>query len=117
MPLYTERLILINSCHYLPKDYNIKKTTKGKRMTTASYIQVRIDSETKQQAIKILKSQGWNMSDFLRYAVQSVVEQQAIPFKREVPKLSEMDKTVFGKLEQKAKTMTIDSLMKELGIS
>lgn len=85
-------------------------------MATESYIRARIDRETKQQAVEILKSQGWNMSDFLRFAVQSVVEKQTIPFKREVPELSEMDKIVFGKLEQKAKTMTIDSLMEELGI-
>lgn len=85
-------------------------------MANESYIRARIDNKTKQQAIEILKSQGWNMSDFLRFAVQSVVEKQAIPF-REEPTLSKMDKTVFGKLEQKAKAVTIDSLMEELGIN
>ena len=57
------------------------------------------------------------MSDFLRCVVQNVVEMQAVPFQREVPELSEMDKVVFGKLVQKAKTMTIDSLMEELEIN
>lgn len=85
-------------------------------MANESYIRARIDNETKQQAMEILKSQGWNMSDFLRCAVQSVVNEQKIPFQREVPELSEADIRLFGNIERAAKSMTKESLMKSLGL-
>lgn len=45
-----------------------------------SYISAKIDDSIKKQAIQVLKAQGWNMSDFLRYAVNRVVRENTIPF-------------------------------------
>lgn len=85
-------------------------------MTSQTYIHARIDHELKQQAVAILKSQGWNMADFLRYAVKTVVDEKQVPFKREVPTLSQTETALFAGLERSAQEMTIDNLMAKLGI-
>lgn len=45
-----------------------------------TYIRAKIDTDTKKQAIKTLKSMGISISDYIRMAVIQLANKKAIPF-------------------------------------
>ena len=45
-----------------------------------TYIRAKIDTETKNKAIKTLKSMGISVSDYIRMALIQVANKQTIPF-------------------------------------
>ena len=56
--------------------------------TTISSINVKVNAKEKEQAIKILKNLGLNMSTFINMAIKQVIKQDGLPFEVTNPKLS-----------------------------
>ena len=50
-----------------------------------TYVRAKIDTETKDKAIKTLKKMGLSISDYIRMAVIQVANKNAIPFEISSP--------------------------------
>jgi DNA-damage-inducible protein J len=65
-----------------------------------TYIRAKIDTDTKDKAMRALKAMGLSISDYIRMAIIQVANKEAIPFDVSVPNeltVKTIEKTEQGK--------------------
>ena len=71
-----------------------EKMKEGYRMATTVPTQIRIEENTKKQAVELLEGLGLNLSDAVNMFLRQVILQKGIPFEVKYPELKSEFKEV-----------------------